>query len=316
MHLLDLRSRVPQRLGEGPGVGLHLGLDGDVAERHRQRDPHPAHVAEVLGDGQRRQRDVVDGVLTLDHVVEQGGVGHRAAHRPVVAVDVEVERRQRRHPAVRRLEADHTAEGRGDPDRATDVGPAGQVRRTGRQGRARAAGGSTRGVVGVPGVAGDAPQLGVGEAGAGELGGGRARVDQRARVEDPLGHGVGLVGDEALGEHRAEAQAAPLDRLLLLQHDRQSLERARSIALAGIAGLRCLRRHPEVLVVALQQAVDDRLGLVGPGRHRLQHLDRRQLAASEGIEDLGRAEVVKVGHRGLLSVRMVGKPRVASHRCQ
>ena len=79
-----------QRLREARVLASTSGSTGK-SPRTPPRDPQTVHLAEVAGDPLRRQGHVVDGVLPLDHVVEQGRVGHGAGHGPVVAVGVEVE---------------------------------------------------------------------------------------------------------------------------------------------------------------------------------------------------------------------------------
>ena len=132
--LVDDGAGGAQRVGEPASVGLDLRLHWEVADRDGQRDARAADVPEVGRDGQRRERDVVERVLTLDHVVEQRDVGDGARHRAVVAVGVEVERRHRRHASVGGLETHDAAEGCRDPDRAADVGARREVRRARGQG--------------------------------------------------------------------------------------------------------------------------------------------------------------------------------------
>ncbi len=97
-------------------------------------------------------------------------------------------------------------------------------------------------------------------------------MHEGAGREDPLRDRVGLVGDQALGEQRAEPQAPSGNRLLLLQGHRKTLQRPRRLAGAGVASLGGLRRGPEVLVIAFEKAVDRGLDRVGAG--------------GDGVEDL------------------------------
>jgi len=122
-------------------------------------------------------------------------------------------------------------------------------------------------------------------------------VHDRACGVHALGDGVGHVGDVALGEQGAEAQRAARDRLLLLERDGEPVERAALLA-ARVALGRGRRLRAEVLVVALQQAVDRGLDLVGPRRHRVEGLERGDLPGAEPAQDLGGAQVVQVGHDG------------------
>jgi hypothetical protein len=86
------------------------------------RDAHAVDAVEPFGDLELRpQARDVDGVWAGDHVLEQRAVRDRAREHAVVAVAIEVVRRSGRHPAVRRLEADHAVDRRRDADRTADI---------------------------------------------------------------------------------------------------------------------------------------------------------------------------------------------------
>ena len=130
---------------------------------------------------------------------------------------------------------------------------------------------------------------------AGELRCGRTRVDEGAGGVHPLGDRVGLLGDVALGQERAEPQGTARDRLLLLEHDGQAVERSGGLAL-GVAVCGGGGSSPNVVVIALEEAVDDRLDGVGPCGDGVVGLDGRDLASAERAKHLGRGQVVQVGH--------------------
>ena len=58
----------------------------------------------------------------------------------------------------------------------------------------------------------------------------RARVDDRAGVEHPLGERGRVLGDEVLVDQRALRPRLARDRLLLLDRERDALERPRLLA--------------------------------------------------------------------------------------
>ena len=119
---------------------------------------------------------------------------------------------------------------------ASTVSPAARGARSSRR--------AARGQGEVPRVARDPPQLGVGERRAGELRRGRARVHHRAGLEHAVDDRVGDLGDDALLEERALLEGAPGDRLLLLEQERDPLERSDVLTPAYRARTRARRRRP------------------------------------------------------------------------
>ncbi len=212
-----------------------------------------------------------------------------------------MERGQRGHPALWRLEPDHPVERRRHADRAADV-------RTGREcGRARgqrctgAAARPTTRDLGVPRIARDAPQLRVGEAGTRELRRRRAHVAHTTGGEDPFDHRMRHRRDVVLEQQRAELPALAEDRLLLLQRHRQPLERpGRAVAppLFGVA-----RGGVRVLESARRDGVEGGFDRVGPGEYGVEQLDRAQRARGERIQRIARSQVAQFVHRGALPGR-------------
>ena len=126
-HAVDGRAGGAQSVGGLVGARGHLRRDVEAAEVGRERDSQPADRVERRRDlelGPDR-RDVT-GVRTGDDVLEQCAIGDGTRERTLVAVVVEVEDLDLGHAAVRRLEADDTAERGRDADRTADVRPGGQ----------------------------------------------------------------------------------------------------------------------------------------------------------------------------------------------
>ncbi len=149
-------------------------------------------------------------------------------------------------------------------------------------------------VVQVPRVAGDAVELGVREAGAAELRRRRAGVDDAAGVEDALTDRRRLLGDDVLERQRRHRRGLTLDLDLVLEADRQPLERTRVVGVARVDRLGGLRLLERAVVVGEAERVDVRLDGVGARDRRLHQLDGRQLAAAELGERVGGGDVVEL----------------------
>src|SRR5689334_6525021 len=104
-----------------------------------------------------------------DRVLQQRAVGDRPGQWAFVAVVIEVEDSHLGNAPVRGLESDDTAERRGNPDRAADVGTGRERCRPGGERRGRSAAGTTRRVPRVPRITGDTPEARPGHRRAGEL---------------------------------------------------------------------------------------------------------------------------------------------------
>ena len=194
-HLLDRAAEVPEGLERRPGVGGDLRIDLAEAQIHRPRDPPAAHVPRLRRNAKlRAQARGVARVGARDCVLHQRAVRDAARQRPLVTVGVEVERRVLGHAPMGRLEADHAAARCRDADRSPDVRARGQAARPRRERGPGATGRASRTHLGIPRVARDAPQARVRHAGARELGGRGARVDDGARPEQPLHRGRGPRG--------------------------------------------------------------------------------------------------------------------------
>ena len=179
------------------------------------------------------------------------------------------------------------------------------------QGRARPSAGAADRVVQVPRVAGDAVELGVREAGAAELWRRRARVDDAAGVEDAFTDGRRLLGDDVLEGQRRHRGRLALDLDLVLEADRQPLERTRVVGVARVDRLGSLRLLERAVVVGEAERVDVRLDGVRARDRRLQQLDGRQLAAAELRERVGGGDVVQLS--GVCHGRDRATPRPAPH---
>ena len=201
----------------------------------------------------------------------------------------------------------------GDADRAADVGAAGEGCRACGEGRARPAAAAAHRIVQVPRVAGDAVELGVREGGAAELRRRRARVDDAAGLEDALTDRRRLLGEEVLERQGCLRRRLTLDLDLVLEADRQPLERTRVVGVARVDRLCRLRLLERAVVVGEGERVDVRLHRLRAGDGRLQQLDGRQLAAAELRERVGGGDVVEfalgVGHGAIVPHRV--PPRTA-----
>ena len=169
----------------------------------------------------------------------------------------------------------------------------------GSQAGAGAAGGAAAGIGGVPGRAGDAVDAGMGIGGAGELRRRRARMHDRARLEQPADRGIGLIRNEVLVDQRPEGHALALDEGFVLDGDGQALQRPRpAVGLAVLLfGLLRLRQRP---VIELQRkGVDLLLHLFRAVDHRLHEFHRRQRLGLEAGNGLGRRQIAKfkIGHQ-------------------
>ena len=149
---------------------------------------------------------------------------------------------------------------------------------------------------GLWGVAGHSPQPAVREARTGELGRGRPRVDYRARGEMTPRELGGALGDPVAVDERTEGPALAGDRLLLLDRDRQPLQRPRSLAARSVPGLGVARGRERLIEERLCEGVDGSLDLTGAGNDRLHQLHRRQLPGTKAPERLGGGGVDEVVH--------------------
>ena len=143
--------------------------------------------------------------------------------------------------------------------------------------------------LGVPRIAGDAPQLAVGEAGTAELRRGGADVDDPAGVLDAFDDRMVVLGDLVDQRQRTLlATSAPAIGCSSLAATHETLERSRGIALSEVSLLR--RRGPR----RGPRRSDDRR----PRSARVVGLDlldqalemfhRRQVAAAEQFEGVVR----------------------------
>ena len=150
-------------------------------------------------------------------------------------------------------------------------------------------------MVEVPRVARDPPQLGVGERRAGELRRRGARVHHRAGREHAVDHRVRLLGHDPLLDEGALLEGAAGDRLLLLEHQRNPVERSH-VATAGVPPLGLARRSVGLVPQLLGERVDGRLDHVRACEDGVEQLDRRELLAGEPVERVGGADPVQLGH--------------------
>ncbi len=309
-HLLDHGPGTGEGAGGVPGGGGHDRLDRVVAEGEADGHAEAGERPGVRGDGRRGgQRHRVPRVLPGDHVGEQRAVGDGARHRPVLVPVVQVDRGQARHPAVRRLVADDPVERGRDADRAADVGAGGERCQAGRESRPgaarRAAGGAGR----VPRVAGDAPQVAVGEAGGAELGRGGAGVHDAAGGDDALDDRVRDAGDVVAQQQGAFAQRVPGDGLPLLHRDGQPFQRPGRAAHVAVGGLRGLLQR--LVEPAFGEGVDTRLGLLGALDQRRQQVDGGQVERGEPRQGVVRRQIHQIIHRASFRSCTSARPRTA-----
>ena len=103
-----------------------------------------------------------------------------------------------------------------------------------------------------------------------------------AGVDDPLGDRVGLLGDQPSVSSGAEAHGAPGDRLLLLEHHRQTLERPGRAAVPAYRSAAARAAARESSWSRSRSAVDGGFRRVGASRHGVEDLDGGELSRREG----------------------------------
>ena len=88
----------------------------------------------------------------------------------------------------------------------------------------------------------------------------------------------------------------PGDRGLLLDRDRQPVQRAGSARRCPRTGLGGLRGRQRLVEPRLRERVDGGLDRLGPRDHGRHQLHRREFLAAELRQRVGRGQVVQVGH--------------------
>ena len=214
----------------------------------------------------------------------QRRVAHRAGHRPGAGHRGERARRPLRHAAVGRLQPDQPAPRRGDADRAAGVGADMQRPEPRRAGRARAGGRAAGGVVRVPRVAGDAVQRAVAGRLPAELGRRGLADDHRAGRLQPRPRSArppppaSALGGPAAAPGR---EAGQIDKVL---HRARARRRAGPMRPAGAPARRRSRPPPAARRDSSPRRRSARVQPRHPLGHRLQHLDRGEVAAGVGAE--------------------------------
>ncbi len=110
--------------------------------------------------------------------------------------------------------------------------------------------------------------------------------------EDPLDDGVGDLGDVPLLQQGTFLGGVSGDRLLFLEQQRDSLERAEPRARLGEAFLRGAGRIVGHVEHLLGQGVDARFHGRGAGHDRVEQLDGREFLGVKKFACLGGREVV------------------------
>ena len=238
-HVFDLCAGQPQRLADRVGVGDDIDVDWPIAEGDTQTNAHTIDARRVARDLRWvAQRDDVSPMRPGDHVLEQPAIGDSSREWSIVAVLVEVIRSEARNPAEWWLESNDSAERCRDADGTADVATRGERCIPGGE----RCGGSTRRSarceLGVPRIAGDAPQLAVGEPGTAELRRGRADVDDPAGILDAFDDRVVVLGDLIDQRQRTLLPRPPNHWVFFLGGDAEALERSRRISLAEVSLLR------------------------------------------------------------------------------
>ncbi len=222
----------------GPGLHqrvdrrLHAGHDGGISDREaeigRPCDPHARHPAleaieiidAAIGNGEGIAR-----VRPRQHVQQQGAVGDIARQ---AAIDRERAHRAQkiRHHAVARLQSEHAAERRRNPDRAAAIAAGRQRHDACRHQCGRAAAGAAGRAGNIPGIARDAGQRAVGDALPSEFG--------RRRLAEEHGAGLTQAGDagrilrarRSWRRLRADARRPARDMRRVLDRNRHAVERS------------------------------------------------------------------------------------------
>jgi hypothetical protein len=106
-------------------------------------------------------------------------------------------------------------------------------------------------------------------------------VHDPARVDDPLGEDRGGAGYLVPQRQRPQGVALARDRRLLLDGDRDALQRPGRFPRLRVPLLRGPGRGQGLLVERIGEGVDGRLDRLGPLDDRRHQLDRGQFAGPE-----------------------------------
>jgi hypothetical protein len=137
----------------------------------------------------------------------------------------------------------------------------------------------------------------MGQRGAAEFRRRAAGVADGTGAQQPVDEDFALLGNIVLEDQRARGHALALEARLVLDHQRQALERARPGAALHVLGLGLAGLAQGLLVVGVGEGVNLGLDRLRARDLRLQQLDRRQLAAPEQLQGLGRREITELrGH--------------------
>ncbi len=255
----------------------------------------------VLGDHEPQARGFwrsmvevgqVDGVAVArigagERAEDEPGIRHRARQR--------ADRDQRppgigarlsRDGAEGRLEADDATERGRDADRATAVAAHADRADARSDRRARATGRAPWHAPEVPGIRRPAMDRRLADARIAELGHRGLGEDDRAGRFQALEDDRGPVGNEAAHGQGPVGALDAGEPLRVLGRDGEAGQR--TAPTVGQQRVSVTRRRPRSLVEAHRERVDERLHGVRPGEDRLECLDRRDVAASQALDELDR----------------------------
>ena len=293
--LLDLGAEAAEDIEGEQRIAAHFRIDLLVVEVEGIGDLHPLDTG-----GRERQLDegsdrvVVEGMRPRGDGLHQRRVGDGPCHRSAVIEAVEVGGRAIGIAAVRRLETDDAALGRRNADRAADVGAGRQGGDPRRQRSTRAAGGSARRIVGIPRVAGDAPDARLGDARQAEFRCRRPGEDVGAGHLQALDHRVGMIIDRILEDQRAMGGALAREPLGIFHRERNAVERCEPGAAPHVAGFGRLGLVHGLVEIAVGKAVDRRIDPLGPFNDRRHQFARTELAGPEQVQRRGCGEITQV----------------------
>ena len=298
-NFLNDRSRLAQCRGSRLGVSHDLGVDLEVPEVHRERNPpslDPLRTEREIELGRDRSRIVA--MLPGHDVHHEGGVGDGARHRSVGEVRVKRARSAARHPPVRGLEAKDAAARGGDPDRAPDVRSVRERRHPCGERYSRPSARSARREIEVPGIARDAPEIGVGDAEERELGRRGAREQNGAGAKEPVHEGEALPGTMVFVKARAVGRDFSLHVVEVLDDDREAFEGPWAGSTAGVPLLRLPGLVEGAVKEGAGECVDLRLDGLDARDEARDELDRGEAPFAEAIAGLDGVQIAQVGVGG------------------
>ncbi len=199
-----------------------------------------------------------------------------------------------RDAAISSLQPHDPAAARRNADRAANVGSGAQGGCAGCQRSARSPRGTTRCVVQIVRVAGDAPDFRLAGAQQTELRGGGAGMHDHTGVQQPLGKHIGLRVNVIFKDERAASGAPPCQFDFVFDDAGQTIQGSGRTSAAGVALFRCPGLLECFVVIGVGKCVDRRLNRFCPIDLRLHNVDGGKFARPELLQGLARRHVAQI----------------------